>query len=705
LAKVFSKDHRVFIIRITNDIIEELQQWPVHSQAIHCMAITNYRGKTRMLSSGLGGTPRVFDWEDNTPPKEINKLCGFFSKPITHCVAWGENGKYAATGSEDGCVRIWTVDTKDKIYKSDPHAHPIRVLLWDPALHVLIAATDNNELSIWSYPESDTTRGYEKIILTSPHQNQIKSVYSLVLSPNKDRLAIGTDNGEILILSMTDKTVSYGLSGHKAAVTSMIWDNDLISGSLDHTIRVHRPENVIIFRHEAPVKKIAYVPHCGQIIATTKGVDNTRFYFWNPQQPIHQPGPTDKPGLISSIATHPDTQEPLIALGDVNGKVRFYPLADTEQPGAPLIPSTLDHGSDLVLHIAWSSTGSHLATLGRNQTVFIKNISTNVPAAQIQNAGDVPFTHLTWLTNYGTRNILALGKNNGSVVFYSDINDFSNPVHLARIEDAAAIQWLTTRPSPPQLAIAAGNNITLCTPIKNTDSNTIDIKATDLYKHLQHPDDAPQMLAWSPNETHLVSSDMRLKITIWSIFENTLTIMAQHQTSDISCLLWTDDWLLVGNTKELLYWNTNSDEAMQATPQQASIRARRLAATQDHIVLSGATGMLFFNKEELRGNTRSFKYKRVIAGTYLEGATFEDAKGLSGPAALYLSKNGAHVSSMPLVSTSTPLHAKPLPPPSDYADIVKLFPPQYVEGSLRHVLSGDVVDGSTPSPTTPNRGK
>ena len=72
--------------------------------------------------------------------------------------------------------------------------------------------------------------------------------------------------------------------------------------------------------------------------------------------------------------------------------------------------------------------------------------------------------------------------------------------------------------------------------------------------------------------------------------------MAHYQAAEIKCLVWTNKWLVLGNSKEMLYWKPITGKEIQdEAPCQIPVRARLLCGAPDNkIVAARTTGILFF---------------------------------------------------------------------------------------------------------------
>ena len=150
----------------------------------------------RLVSGAADGTARVWDVELG---KEIARLSMDES-----CIAWGfvfsPCGNLIA-GSLDNEIRLWCAKQFTKVLsipqpEKNRQTHP---LAFSPCGHYLAAATswqegsENRAIRIWNVATGEQVHVF---------QGHNSLVQSLVFSPNGTMLAIGCDNGTILIWNM-----------------------------------------------------------------------------------------------------------------------------------------------------------------------------------------------------------------------------------------------------------------------------------------------------------------------------------------------------------------------------------------------------------------------------------------------------------------------------------------------------------------------
>ncbi|MEZ4988057.1 MAG: hypothetical protein R2795_24015 [Saprospiraceae bacterium] len=86
-------------------------------------------------------------------------LAPFQTLPSVHedwvrALAWSPDGKYLATGDDDGKIACWEVATNTLRWQQQRHSDYIRTLAWHPAGHELVSGSDDYQLIYWT-PEGE----------------------------------------------------------------------------------------------------------------------------------------------------------------------------------------------------------------------------------------------------------------------------------------------------------------------------------------------------------------------------------------------------------------------------------------------------------------------------------------------------------------------------------------------------------------------
>ena len=227
----------------------------------------------RLLVGTAPGTLMLFDTATRTivttAPAHDGELAGLAVHP---------SGRWAATGGDDGVIRIWELDDKalkplvspapegpgGKVYglafspdgtqlaaaaadssvylwrwpelgaprRLEGHAGPVLEVCFDPAGRRLVSAGAEGTLREWSLPDGRLLAARE---LGRAH------VGALAWSRDGSRLASGGVDGVVRLFDAASLRELVGLRGHVARVTALEFapgDSSLVSGSRDGTLRL-----------------------------------------------------------------------------------------------------------------------------------------------------------------------------------------------------------------------------------------------------------------------------------------------------------------------------------------------------------------------------------------------------------------------------------------------------------------------------------
>jgi WD40 repeat protein len=356
--------------------------WPARPGAGSAMALTSgeesyaaglaWSADSRFLAAELpsagrltvGSSPVVRVWE-LAPARPAGAVFRASAGPV-QATAWSPDGRYLATGGEDGAVWVWDVRAHRRVGGvANPESARFGVMVtavaWSPDGRRLASASTDG-IRVWPFSPGTTA-------VPAPWWAS-GSTLAIVWSPDGARLAGGDRRGVV-----------------------RIWD-----------VAAKKPLTPALDPGTGPastdaVRWLAWAPG-GRHLAT--GSREGRIRTWDVATGRTLGAPRTSPGVPRSMAW---SAGGLLAVGDRDGVVRLW------RPGTATATATLG-GAGVVAALAWSPDGSRLASGGSGGSAQLRDglsgsVLGETAAAQ---AGGV--VSLSWSPD-GTR--LASGGIDGTV--------------------------------------------------------------------------------------------------------------------------------------------------------------------------------------------------------------------------------------------------------------------------------------------------
>lgn len=152
------------------------------------------------------------------------------------CSAYASDGRFIATGSGDGRIRLWTGDRGGECAAvfSD-HVGPITALAFTKQGHVLVSASQDGTVRAYDVLRF---RPFKQLVPPEPRQ-----FVSLAVDVAGELVAAGTlDTHEIFVWSLQTGQIVEVFGGHTGPVVALAFEPTrgrlLASGSWDHSVRI-----------------------------------------------------------------------------------------------------------------------------------------------------------------------------------------------------------------------------------------------------------------------------------------------------------------------------------------------------------------------------------------------------------------------------------------------------------------------------------
>jgi len=222
---------------------------------------------TLLVVGGNTGALRIWSLVAPVQAPQILYPWGFEASgfAIVSKLAFSADGRYLAVGSLDG--RIWIQDVSNlsgpPVFETTASAR-IHAMTFGPQ-NQLVYGTEDGHIELMDVQTFKTVSEY----------SIDEGIRALAFGQNGEQVAVGTENGNILIWDLDRLEAPGGrLIGHTSAVMSLSFNADgrlLASGSLDKTVRIWDTQNPeaesIPIVHDGWVWTVAFRPN-GMLLAS-----------------------------------------------------------------------------------------------------------------------------------------------------------------------------------------------------------------------------------------------------------------------------------------------------------------------------------------------------------------------------------------------------------------------------------------------------
>ncbi len=380
-----------------------LQKLEGHKWVVHSILFSS-DGQT-LVSGSWDGSIRM--WNPYTG-EQLNVLTGHENKVYSVTYSPDENTLLSA-GRNDIC--IWDVRTGKRMKTITGYYGSIRDIAYSPNGDSLIcsASTGIQKLDIHTNQQLQTfkpepTKKIQNINAMEFTPNADKIVYGgrgkvglidadtgiqlncweshnsqtpVKLSPNGEKLAIGSNNNRILLVDLKSgditKTLIDQTTGNKAVIICLAFSLDgnlLACGSSDNKVRIWNMQTDQLLQtligHTDLVRSIVFAPN-GETVASGGWKDDSKIRLWNVHsgQLLHTIYSTSK--RVYSLAYSPDGK--ILASGNSNGSIGLW------DPNTGENIKLLTGHAYRVNSIDYSPDGKTLASVSDDGTVLLWDLT------------------------------------------------------------------------------------------------------------------------------------------------------------------------------------------------------------------------------------------------------------------------------------------------------------------------------------------
>jgi len=171
----------------------------------------------RLITCSYEGSLRLWNLESGTQIGD-DWCDGGKEEASRWSIALSPNSKTVASGSSDGKVRLWDVETKKVVAKWTGHANCVGSVCWSVDGERVVSGSYDGTIRVWDVESGDTVLGP----INTGHENVIAVMYS----PDTTKIATcGFDETALKIWDAKTGNLLYTIE-HDERVWSLAWTSD-----------------------------------------------------------------------------------------------------------------------------------------------------------------------------------------------------------------------------------------------------------------------------------------------------------------------------------------------------------------------------------------------------------------------------------------------------------------------------------------------
>ena len=319
--------------------------WRAHSDTTLTLALSP--DEHTLASGSEDGSVKLWDVESGA------LLWSCWNTQGTWSLAFSPDGRLLASGGVDSTVRLW--DPKlGTLLEEVPHPSSVISLAWSPDGSLLATGDFAGTIRLWAIPPGEPATCMQTL---AGHRMW---VHSLAFAPDGSVLVSASWDGTVKLWQVESGRYLQTLSGHTDKVRWVAWSPDggmLASGSFDHTIRLWDGKlgtvRAVLHGHSGDVYSLAFTPESRHLLS---GSDDGTLRLWEVERAQCVRVIQGSVASLNDLDWSPDGTQ--LVTGGTDTLVTIWDVAGVSPP------RVLRGHRKNVYGVGWSPDGSRLASSG-----------------------------------------------------------------------------------------------------------------------------------------------------------------------------------------------------------------------------------------------------------------------------------------------------------------------------------------------------
>jgi WD40 repeat protein len=498
-----------------------------------------------LLASGASNENSIRIW-NVADGRQVRVLNGH--SDWIRAVAFSPDGKLLASGSIDTTIKIWDVSTGDLLNTLRGHAGFISTIAFAPDGRTLASSSSDGRVLLWDILTGAQRSGFTYTAPTDLNTGAPLWATGLAYASDGKLLAVGQEDGKILLLDASTGEVKKTLNGHQGIVVSRGLQfapdgKQLASASFDGTVRLwdvaSGSQVAQLDEHNFRVLSLSFSPD-GRTIASTSD-QGGQLLVWDVQQPDTVSHFKVGQGSITALTFSPDSR--ILGTVGANGTARLHLLSENR--------SRTIFGSSAANKSLAFAAGGRITSITQDGALAL--VDPNETAGKVLSGLDGrPLNVVT--SDDGT--LIVAGSSTGAIGRWNGETGAADPP--LRSENLRQIYALAV--SGDGKLIAAGG------PPDDPRIELWDAASGKLLHTLAGGRAAIANLAFQPRGVLLAATDVNGALQLWNTQDGTLlkSINATQQQRWFAALAFSPDGTIVMTgslSGEITLWNTETGQA------------------------------------------------------------------------------------------------------------------------------------------------